>query len=124
VADVNARAWRPEAGPPILAEAAEPMARQAASFLAASVAGEIDGARVGVTHVLATPDAGRVYACAVVAGPVRAYLATASGPAGHATRKYIVSYPDAAGAGAALDALLTKQKGEGYAPIGTIDGDA
>lgn len=124
MADVNARAWRPEAGPPILAEAAEPMARQAASFLAASVAGEIDGARVGVTHVLATPDAGRVYACAVVAGPVRAYLATASGPAGHATRKYIVSYPDVAGAGAALDALLTKQKGEGYAPIGTIDGDA
>ncbi len=122
--DVSARAWRPQAVSPVAADVAEPMARQAASFLAASVAAEIDGARVGAVRVLATLDGGRVYAGAVVTGPLRAYVATASGPAGHAARKYIVSYPDAAGAQVALDALLTSRKGEGYAAIGTVDGDA
>ena len=124
MADVSARAWRPEAPSPVAADVAEPMARQAASFLAASVAGEIDGARMGSVHVLATPDAGRVYAGAVVTGPLRAYVATVLGPGGHATHKYIVSYPDAAAAQAALDALLVRQESEGYAAIGTVDGDA
>lgn len=121
--DVSARAWRPEAASPVVVNVAEPAARQAASFLAACVAGEIDGARVGVTHVLTTTDAGRVYAAATVDGPLRAYVAAVSGPAGHAAHKYIVSYPNADAARTALDALLAKQGGEGYAPVGTVDGD-
>ncbi len=123
VADVNARVWRPDAASP-LAAGAEAMARQAASFLAASAHDEIDGARVDTTHALTTADGSHVYAGAVVHGPLRAYLATVSGPAGRAAHKYIVSYPDAASAQAALDAALARQQAQGYASIGTVDAEA
>jgi len=124
VADTSGRVWRPDAGSAIAAAAAETIARQASSFLGASVHDEIDGARVGATRIMATADGGHVYAGAVVAGPLRAYLVTVSGPAGHAAHKYIVSYADVAGAQAALDAELARQERQGYAFIGTVDGEA
>ncbi len=124
MADTSGRVWRPEAGAAIAEDAAETIARQASSFLGASVHAEIDGARVGVTRIMATADGGHVYAGAVVTGPLRAYLATVAGPAAHVAHKYIVSYADVAGARTALDAALARQERQGYALIGTVDGEA
>ncbi len=122
--DTSGLAWRPDAGSAIAANAAETMARQAASFLDASVHDEIDGARVGVSRIMATADGGHVYAGSVVVGPLRAYLATVAGPAGRVAHKYIVSYPDIESARTALDAALARQERQGYALIGTVDGEA
>ena len=124
MADTSARVWRPAVGSAIAPDAVEAMARQASSFLGASVHREIDGARVDVTRVMATADGGHVYAGAVVVGPLRAYLATVWGPASRAAHKYIGSYPDVEGARTALDAALARQEGQGYALMGAVDGEA
>ncbi len=110
---------RPEGDP-----ATPESVRQAAAFLAAAVRAEVDNARIGAVRVLGSTDGGHVYAGAVVTGPLRVYVATAWGAAGHASGKKIVSYPDAAAAQAALDATLARQATQGYSPLGTVDGDA
>lgn len=104
--------------------AAQAIVRQAAAFLGASVHDEVDDARIGVVRVLGTADGSRVYAGALVTGPLRSYVATAWGPAGHITSKKIVSYGDAAAAQAALDATLARETAQGYGPLGTVDADA
>jgi hypothetical protein len=98
--------------------------RQATAFLSASVHAEVDNARLGVVRVLGTADGSHVYAGTVVTGPLRAYVATAWGPAGHVTGKKIVSYADEAAAQAALDATLAHQTAQGYELLGTVDADA
>lgn len=123
MADTSARIWRPDVWSAIAPDVAEAMARQASSFLGASVHDEIDGARVDVTRVMATVDGGHVYAGAVVVGPLRAYVATVSGSAGHVAHKYIVSYPDVDSARTALDAAQARQERQGYALIGAVDGE-
>lgn len=110
---------RPE-GDPVPTESV----RQVAAFLAAAVHAEVDNARMSAVRVLGTDDGSHVYAGAVVTGPLRAYVATAWGAAGHASGKKIVSYPDATAAQAALDAALAHQATQGYSPLGTVDGDA
>lgn len=104
--------------------ATEQIARQAAAFLAAAVHGEVDDARVGATHVLATADRGHVYAVAVAQGPLRSYVATAWGPAGNANLRGIVAYPDVAAAQAAFDAALIRKARDGYQPWETVDGES
>lgn len=105
-------------------QGAEGIARQAASFLAATVHNEVDDAHVGSTRVLVSGDGASVYAGAVVSGPLRIYVATAWGPSGHAGHKRIVSYPDTSAAQTALDDILSRQQAQGYAPIGSVDGEA
>lgn len=98
--------------------------RQAADFLRARVHDEVDGAHVGSTRVLVSLDGQHVYAGAVVAGPLRTYVATVWGASGHVTSKHIVSYADAAAAQAALDATLERQRQQGYQEAGTVDAEA
>ena len=98
------------------------MAQQAASFLAQAVHAEVDAAQVGPVRVLQGGGGSRVYAAAVVRGPLRSYVATAWGPAGSAGRKEIVSYPDPAAAQTALDAVVARQQRQGYRDLETVDG--
>lgn len=96
--------------------------QQAAAFLAQAVHAEVDAAQVGPVRVLHAGDGSRVYAVALVRGPLRSYVATAWGPAGSAGHRGIVSYPDPAAAQAALDAVVARQQRQGYADLGTVDG--
>jgi hypothetical protein len=115
--------WHPEAQTALDPATAAQVGRQAAAYLASAVHDEVNEARVGQSRILASPDGRRVYAAAAVQGPLRTYLATAWGPAGHISRKEIASYPSLPEAEAARDAALAHQMAQGLRPIGWVDGE-
>lgn len=86
--------WQSAAGSAIDAAQAERAGAQAGAFLAQAIRAEVDGARIDPIQVLLDPGspAGAVYAVAAVAGPLRNYLATAWGGAGHVASKQIVAH--------------------------------
>jgi hypothetical protein len=93
-----------------------------AVFLTKSVHDEVDGAQVGEVTVLsreAQPGPHTaLYALAVVRGPLRSYVATAWGPAGHPSGKRIVSYPTPQEAQAAFDVLVAQRTAHGGSQAG------
>lgn len=102
---------------------------QVGAFLTSSVHAEVDGAHIDPIDVLLSANGGSVYAVAAVQGPLRAYLATAWGTAGHAGSKKIVSYPSLAEArAAAAEVVRQRLAGEGggqqYAQIGRYTADS
>jgi hypothetical protein len=119
-------AWQGSAVAGIDQELAASAGTQAGTFLIAAVKAEVDDATIGPIAVLMDPHSPgqAVYAVATVVGPLRAYLATAWGRAGHVSGKQIVSHPTLAEAQAAEDTLvqqrLTGQSSERtYMQIGT-----
>jgi hypothetical protein len=115
--------WHPEAQTALDPATAAQIGRQAAAYLASAVHGEVNDAHVGLVRILASPDGHRVYAAAAVRGPLRMYLATAWGPAGHTSRKEIASYPTLPEAEAAREAALGHQIKQGLSPLGWVDGE-
>lgn len=89
---------------------------QAGAFLITTVRAEVDGARMDPIDVLISANHSSVYAVAAMQGPLRAYLATAWGTAGHASGKKIVSYPSLAEARTAAAELIQQHlAGQGSA---------
>lgn len=118
--------WYPASTGGIDAAQAETAGTQAAQFLIEAVHAEVDGAQIDPVQVLmdAHSPGQAIYAAATVTGPLRAYLVTAWGRAGHVAGKQIVSYPSSGEAQQALSDTIHKHTtGQGstraYLPIGT-----
>ncbi|HZS89518.1 MAG TPA: hypothetical protein VFE42_18765 [Chloroflexota bacterium] len=115
--------WHAEAQTALDPATAAEIGYQAAAYLASAVHDEVDEAHVGQVRILVSPDGSRIYAAAAVRGPLRMYLATAWGPAGHVSHKEIASYPTLPEAEAARDAALGHRMKQGFSSIGWVDGE-
>ena len=104
-------AWQGSVAAGIDQELAASAGTQAGTFLIAAVKAEVDDATIGPIAVLMDPHSPgpAVYAVATVVGPLRAYLATAWGRAGHVAAKQIVSHPTLSDAQAAEDTLVRQR---------------
>lgn len=103
--------WEQTATGGIEAAQANAIGEQAGEFLTTTIHAEVDGARIDPIDVLLSANHGSIYAVAALQGPLRAYLATAWGTAGHASGKKIVSYPSLAEARAAAADVIQQHLG-------------
>jgi hypothetical protein len=124
-------AWQPNTESTVDMAQAETAGRQAGEYLICAVHAAVDGARIGPVQVLMDPQSSgkAVYAVAIVEGPLRGYLATAWGRAGHVANKQIVSHPNPVEAGQALSAIVRQHlAGQGsdrtYVQIGVFHPEA
>ena len=122
--------WQPADVVGIDPDLATSAGTQAGTFLTEAIHAEVDGARIDPIQVLMDPSSAgsAVYAVTAVVGPLRCYLATAWGRAGHVTSKQIVSHGSIEESRqAATDLVQQRLSGHGsprtYVQIGVFTGE-